>query len=52
MSRTGEAGMCPDCYKVSQEWFDHNVCPNCEECRAQMDARESHSFIDEPETIS
>jgi len=38
------AGTCPDCGGISQEWFEREVCPFCEEAAAQLDQREE----DEP----
>ena len=29
MGKMKEAGTCPEGH-VSQEWFDHKVCPECE----------------------
>ena len=30
MGKMKEAGTCPDCYAVSQSYFDNKVCPKCE----------------------
>lgn len=30
MSKLKEAGTCPNCYRVSQEYFEDRICPNCE----------------------